>query len=160
MTDDHGTVEQSAAEQSRARRFARPAALVAAGLLAGGIAAATVSASAQSTPTPAPSSTATPGDPDGSKSRGDETELTGTNAEKARAAALKAVPGGTIIRLETDSGPAEYEAHMRKADGTPVTVFLDANFAVTSVEEGRGGCGPGGRGDGQGSTPSAGPASA
>jgi hypothetical protein len=39
------------------------------------------------------------------------------------AAAKAKVPGGTVIRVETDAdGNAVYEAHMVKADGTPVTV--------------------------------------
>src|SRR4051812_32050425 len=57
-----------------------------------------------------------------------ETLLTGSAASKARAAALAAVPGGTVLRVETDSGPAACEAHVRKADGTPVTVKLDSSF--------------------------------
>lgn len=65
-----------------------------------------------------------------------ETVLTGDSATKATAAALAAVPGGTIQRVETDADGAKYEAHMTKADGTVVTVKLDANFKVTSVENG------------------------
>ena len=45
------------------------------------------------------------------------------------------VPGGTIVRVETDAdGHAAYEAHMTKADGTPVTVYVDKNFNFVSVE--------------------------
>jgi hypothetical protein len=37
--------------------------------------------------------------------------------------------------VETDAdGHAAYEAHMVKADGTPVTVYVDKTFAVVSVE--------------------------
>jgi hypothetical protein len=36
-----------------------------------------------------------------------------------------AVPGGTVYRVETDSGDGTYEAHMSKADGTLVTVKFD-----------------------------------
>jgi hypothetical protein len=71
-----------------------------------------------------------------------ETLLTGTTAEKVKAAALAAVPGGTIIRVETDSGGAAYEAHMTKADGSNVTVKLDSNFKVTATEDGFGAGGP------------------
>ena len=40
--------------------------------------------------------------------------------EKVTAAAQAEVPGGTIVRVETDAdGHAAYEAHMTKADGTP-----------------------------------------
>ena len=74
--------------------------------------------------------------------RQDETELSGETADKVRAAALEEVPGGTIIRLETDSGPAAYEAHVRKPDGTAVIVLVNSGFEVTDVQEGR----PGGRG--------------
>jgi len=70
--------------------------------------------------------------------------LTGATADKVTAAALAAVPGGTVQRVETDAEGAVYEAHMLKADGTPVTVKFDANFNVTGTESG----GPGGGGHG------------
>jgi len=47
------------------------------------------------------------------------------------------VPGGTIRRVETDAEGATYEAHMAKADGSQVTVKLDASFKVTSIQTGR-----------------------
>ena len=51
------------------------------------------------------------------------------------AAAEAKVPGGTVVRVETDAdGHAKYEAHMTKADGTPVTVYVDESFAVVGVE--------------------------
>ena len=65
--------------------------------------------------------------------------LTGDTAEKAKAAAQAAVPGGTIQRVETDAEGATYEAHMTKSDGTQVTVKMDSNFKVTSIENGMGG---------------------
>jgi hypothetical protein len=71
-----------------------------------------------------------------------ETLLTGTAAGRASAAALAAVPGATVIRVETDSAGSPYEAHLRKADGTAVTVKLDSGFKVTSTQSGFGG-GPG-----------------
>jgi hypothetical protein len=67
-----------------------------------------------------------------------ETMLTGADAAKARAAALKAVPGGTVERIETDSGDAVYEAHVTKSDGSDVTVKFDKAFKVTAVEAGMG----------------------
>jgi hypothetical protein len=70
-----------------------------------------------------------------------ETLLTGDTAAKVTAAALAAVPGGTIQRVENDAEGAVYEAHMLKADGTAVTVKLDANFVVTGTEAGGGGHG-------------------
>jgi len=67
-----------------------------------------------------------------------ETLLTGAAASKARAAALAAVPGATVIRVETDSDGSACEAHLRKADGTYVTVELDNGFHVTGTESGFG----------------------
>ena len=62
--------------------------------------------------------------------------LTGDTAEKVKAAALAAVPGGTIERVETDAEGSPYEAHMTKADGSHVTVKVDSSFKVTSIEDG------------------------
>lgn len=62
--------------------------------------------------------------------------LTGDNASKATAAALAAVPGGTVDRVETDAEGDAYEAHMTKSDGSHVTVKFDANFGVTNTEDG------------------------
>ncbi len=71
----------------------------------------------------------------GGGQRSDETLLTGDTASKVTAAAQAEVPGGTLVRVETDAdGHAMYEAHMTKTDGTPVTVYVDAQFAVVSVE--------------------------
>ncbi|HET7429740.1 MAG TPA: hypothetical protein VFJ66_09795 [Gaiellales bacterium] len=83
-----------------------------------------------------------PGSPGAGHGPG-ETVLTGSAASKAKAAALAAVPGATVLRVETDSGPAAYEAHMRKSDGSFVTVKLDSSFHVTAVQDGMG-AGPGG----------------
>ena len=67
--------------------------------------------------------------------RSDETPLTGDALAKVRAIALAKVPGGTIVRVETDAdGHAAYEAHMVKADGTPVTVYVNKQFQVVSVQ--------------------------
>ena len=73
-----------------------------------------------------------------------ETVLTGDTAAKVTAAVKTAQPDATIIRVETDSGDAEYEAHMKKADGTMLTVLLDKDFKVASTEQGFGAGGPGG----------------
>jgi hypothetical protein len=67
--------------------------------------------------------------------RSDETPLTGDALANVTAAAEAKVPGGTVVRVETDAdGNAAYEAHMTKADGTPVTVYVDKSYAVVSVE--------------------------
>ena len=67
-----------------------------------------------------------------------ETLLTGTTASKVKAAALAAVPGGTVIRVETDSDGSPYEAHVRKSDGSFVTVKIDKSFKVTDTIDGFG----------------------
>ena len=94
------------------------------------------------------SSTATPppdahGAPDWSKGGHQangitETVLTGDDLTKATAAAEAAVPGATAERAETDAEGAAYEVHMAKADGSVVTVKLDASFNVTSTIDGMG----------------------
>jgi uncharacterized membrane protein YkoI len=72
------------------------------------------------------------------RQRSDETLLTGDAESKVRAAALARVTGGTIERVETDAdGHAAYEAHMTNADGDRVTVYVNAQFEVVSVDAGR-----------------------
>jgi len=134
--------------------------LIGAGVAAGAIVATAMGASAAtttsgsgSTSSSSSSSTTTThpaGPPAGAPGRGgpnahgsapvrsDEKAVDATLAAKLKAAALKAVPGGTVYRVETDSGDATYEAHMTKADGTEVTVKFDKNGAVTGVETGMG----------------------
>jgi Peptidase propeptide and YPEB domain len=69
--------------------------------------------------------------------RSDESALSGSTAEQVRAAALARVSGGTILRIETDAdGHAAYEAHMTRSDGSPVTVYVNKQFEVVSVEDG------------------------
>jgi hypothetical protein len=71
------------------------------------------------------------------RQRSDETLLSGEAAAKVKALALAKVPGGTIIRVETDAdGNAAYEAHMVKADGTPATVYVNKQFELVKVESG------------------------
>ncbi|MEZ5101570.1 MAG: hypothetical protein R3C15_17580 [Thermoleophilia bacterium] len=64
--------------------------------------------------------------------------LTGETAEQVTAAALAAQPGATVIRVETDSGGAAFEAHVQLADGSYATILLDEGLAVTGTEEGFG----------------------
>jgi hypothetical protein len=92
--------------------------------------------------------------------RSDEQLLTGTTAQKVTAAAKAKEPSATIQRVETDSDGV-YEAHMVRADGTPITVQVEKDFRVTAVLEGGppgGRPGPGGTG-GTTSTGSATPSS-
>lgn len=135
------------------RKKASAIGLAAAGVVVGGVLASTLTASAADSSTNdnnAPGNSfglAQDARPDGHGGpppcgartmRPDEKELTGSDAAKAKAAALEAVPGGTVIRVETDAGDAKYEAHMTKADGTMVTVKMDKDFNVTAVEDGMG----------------------
>ena len=136
---DGNEATPSPVRPSRRRRLASVG-LVASGLFAGAILAGTHIAGAQS---PASTGTATATasngtDPATMKHGPGETLLTDGTATKVRAAALAAVPGGTIIRVETDSAGSPYEAHVRKADGSIVTVKIDKNFKVTSTESGFG----------------------
>jgi Peptidase propeptide and YPEB domain len=67
--------------------------------------------------------------------RSDETLLTGDALSKVKAIAEAKVPGGTIVRIETDAdGVSAYEAHMTKADGSPVTVYVDSSFNFVSLQ--------------------------
>jgi hypothetical protein len=92
----------------------------------GGDTTATTTAAA---PAPAPSGT-----PWG-RQRSDETPLTGDALAKVTAIAKEKVPGGTIVRVETDAdGIATNEAHMTRADGTPVTVYVDSSFQYVSTQ--------------------------
>jgi hypothetical protein len=125
-------------------RLSKKAALVAmvVGIAAGsyGIASAATGNSSSTTSTPA--ATAAPAAPPGANGgaswghqRSDETLLTGDTATKVEAAAKAKVPDGTIVRVETDAdGHALYEAHMTRADGTLVTVYVDEDFNVVGVE--------------------------
>ena len=69
--------------------------------------------------------------------RSDETPLTGDTAAKVRELAVAKVSGGTIVRVETDAdGNAAYEAHMVRPDGSPVTVYVNKQLEVVSVQSG------------------------
>jgi hypothetical protein len=130
-------------------------ALLGAGAVAGAIGAATLTANAassSSSSTTAPSSAPSGapagapdgrrgphgGGPGGSGHNPDETVVTGTKAATLRAAALAQVSGGTVDRIETDSGDAAYEVHMTNASGKPVTVKFDKDLKFINVESGMG----------------------
>ena len=82
--------------------------------------------------------------------RSDETLLTGDALTKVTAVAKEALPGATMVRVETDAdGHAMYEAHVTKSDGTLATVYVDESFKLVSVETGP----PGGPGGGSGALP-------
>ncbi len=99
----------------------------------------TTASTAPSTAAPSQARAAPPGataqNPWGAQ-RSDETLLTGDTASRVQALAVAKVgSGATVVRVETDAdGHAAYEVHMVKADGTPVTVYVDKSFNVVSVE--------------------------
>src|SRR4051794_13013655 len=87
-----------------------------------------------STPSAAPNAAPPGGGAPCGDQRSDETLLTGHALSKETAIAQDKVPGGTIARVESDAGGvATYEAHVTKSDGTPVPVYVDANFNFVSV---------------------------
>jgi hypothetical protein len=146
-------LEETTTKPSGRRRAGLAIGMLAAGAVAGAVLAGTLSASAaDSTTSPgatgsgaygsaAPQGAGTQrqgGNHGSSPVRDDEKALNASDSATVKAAALKAVPGGTVYRVETDAGDAAYEAHMTKADGTEVTVKLDKNFKVTAVEDGMG----------------------
>ena len=67
-----------------------------------------------------------------------ETLLTGTEADQVTAASKAAVPDGTIIRVETDNEGSAFEAHVKKADGTIVTLKFDSSYKLTDTIDGFG----------------------
>ena len=69
-----------------------------------------------------------------------EQAVTGTAAEKAKAAAVKAAGGGTAGDVTTDYFGHGYEVTVTKSDGSTVEIHLDSSFNVMA---GPGGCGGG-----------------
>ena len=118
------------------------------GLAAGsyGIAAAASGNGSTSTSTTTTPAATAPSAPQGwGPQRSDETPLTGDALAKVTAVAKGALPGATIVRVETDAdGNATYEAHVIKSDGTLATVYVDDSFKLVSVQTGGPGGGPGG----------------
>lgn len=140
------------------------AGMIGAGVLAGAAIAATGVASAasgSSSTTTSSSSSATPSAPSGGYGmqqgggpggyggahmghgganpvRSDEKQVTGSTADTLKAAALKAVPGATVYRVETDAGDGAYEVHLTKSDGSDATVKFDKNLKLIRVEAGMG----------------------
>ena len=123
------------------RKLAVSAVAVGAAITGGAIGASMVgSASAQTDSSSSSASTAAPApDPSqgGHTANGiTEVLLTGDTATQVTNAATAAVPGATVDRVETDAEGATYEAHMTKSDGSKVTVKINADFSVASIEDG------------------------
>jgi hypothetical protein len=136
-------------------KLSRKVALVGAGLAAGAIGATAIGAGAQAVNGTGSTSSATsgtaatapsvpagapgrPNDHGSAPARRDEKAVSAADQATIKTAALKAVPGGTVYRIETDAGDGAYEAHMTKADGTEVTVKFDSDLKVIKVEAGMG----------------------
>lgn len=161
-----------ATKSPRVRKWLVTTALVAGvGLGTAGIASAATTGASTTAPSASSSTASNPAasgqnapDPSTLSHGPNETLLTGTDLASATAAATAAVPGGTIIRVETDSsGAATYEAHVKKADGSFVTVQMDSSFKVTGTISGFGAGPQGGPANGQapaqGQAPTAGSSS-
>ena len=116
---------------------------------ASGSAGMTAPAAGSLRPPPAASA----GDPAAMTHGPNETLLTGTDLQSATAAATAAVPGATVIRAETNSsGASPYEVHMKKSDGSYVTVELNSSLGVITTVSGFG-AGPAGGQAPNGMTP-------
>ncbi len=124
------------------RRWITSVALLGAGLMAGGVLAGSqLAQAADGSASSSGSNTAVAAPADVTHGPGEKL-LSGSTADKVTAAALDAVPGGTIVRVETDSDGSTYEAHVQKANGSYVTVKIDASFNASDTIDGFGG-GPG-----------------
>lgn len=116
---------------------------VAAATAAAFVGGSAIAGAAGTSTTPSASSTTQPSAKERGGPGAGETALTGQTKTKVEAAALAKVPGGTVLRSETDNGGV-YEAHVRKSDGTEVEVKVDKDFTVTAVNAFSGRGGPGG----------------
>lgn len=135
--------------RARWRRYGTAGALVAAGVVGGGVLATTLTATAAPTPSPSTSASASaecgpPGGPRGDRPA--RTPLSAADAAKVKAAVLAKYPGATIDRAEKGPGGG-FHAHVTTKGGTKVRVTLSASFAVTGADTDDGpgrGPGPGG----------------
>jgi uncharacterized membrane protein YkoI len=64
----------------------------------------------------------------------DDKPLTGSNLEKATAAALAHTGGGTVVETEVGDDGAAYGVEVRLDDGQVVEVNLDESFDVIGQE--------------------------
>ena len=71
-----------------------------------------------------------------------EKAVTGEAADKAQAAAVKAVGGGTAGDVTTDYFGSGYEVTVTKSDGSKVEIHLDSSFNVMGPPGGQGGAPP------------------
>ena len=135
--DDDSTEQR---EPAWRRGWARSAALVGSGVVAGGILVGTLTATAATNEDPAPWPTQEDGragdrpGPGAGPPRGDEKALTGDTATSVTDAVLAEYPDATIQRVETDSDGV-YEAHVVTADGQQQVVQVGKDFTITGTQE-------------------------
>jgi uncharacterized membrane protein YkoI len=80
----------------------------------------------------------------------DDAPITGATRDRAVAAALRHVGGGTVTETEVGDGGAAYGVEVRLDDGSQVELQLDASFHVIGSEADDDGArdgDPGGAGD-------------
>jgi len=133
--------------RNRARTWLITSALVA-GTALGAAGVASAATSDPSTSTDAPSALSTQQAPPQGAPQGQdpftmhngpgEELLTGSIADQVTAKALEAVPGATVIRVQTDAHGAKYEAHLKQSDGTAVTVTFNEDLSVAETIDGFG----------------------
>jgi uncharacterized membrane protein YkoI len=69
-----------------------------------------------------------------------EEQVTGSDAEKAKSAAIAAVGGGTLTEVERDDGDdgygtsGVYEVEVTRDDGSQVEVHLDGDYNVVGQQ--------------------------
>ena len=131
----HGTTTRMSSLTRGPGKWIVSTALLAGGVVAGMTLASGPMASAADTSGTTPSSAGQ--DPTTMNHGPGESLLDGATASKVQAAAEASVDG-TVLRVETDSGGATYEAHIQKADGTVVTVTFDKDMQVTDTFDGFG----------------------
>jgi uncharacterized membrane protein YkoI len=72
----------------------------------------------------------------------DDEQVTGPSAEKAKAAALDAVGGGTVLEVERQDGDGEgaYEVEVERPDGSQVEVHVSGQYDAlgTAADDDRG----------------------
>ena len=130
-------MDDSNASRGKRVRWAGAAGLLAAGAIGGGVLAGTLSANAAGTTNPSNNgSTSAEAPPANFPAHGtaahedQEKAVTGANATKAQAAAVKAVGSGTAGAVTTDFTGTGYEVTVTKSDGSTVEVHLDQSFNV------------------------------
>ncbi|HET6818806.1 MAG TPA: hypothetical protein VFH66_16370 [Mycobacteriales bacterium] len=133
---------------------ARSAGLIAAGVVAGGVLAGTIGANAANSGSSGGGTAsgtysgsmaqAPPADAFGAAPvRRDEKQVASSIGATLKQKAEAKVPGASAYRVETDAGDGYYEVHMKRADGSLVTVKFDKSLDVTAVEDGMGAGDPG-----------------